>query len=199
MIRKIALLIYSFIQRLLGFKEFGEGSIVKFPYKVWGKKHIYLGKNVFIAENSFLSAVTNWHNVRFNPSIEIGDNTTIGSNFFATAIRKIKIENDVLISDRVFVSDHIHDYKNTKMPILKQPLEFKGEVLIKRGSFIGINAVIMPGVTIGINSVVGASSVVTHDVPDFSVVAGSPARVVKYFDQDKKKWIVSKKYDSKGN
>lgn len=185
--------LYSILQnKLMGFKKFGSGSIIKFPYKVWGKKNIEIGNNVFIAENSFLSAVESWKGEKFIPHIFIGDNTTIGSGFFATCIEEIIIENNVLISDRVFISDHIHDYEDVKKPVIKQPLKFKGKVRIKEGSFIGINCVVMPGVVIGKNSVVGASSVVTKDVPDYSVVIGNPARVIKTYNFKKEKWEIIK-------
>jgi acetyltransferase-like isoleucine patch superfamily enzyme len=94
-------------------------------------------------------------------------------------MRKITIEDDVLISANVFIGDNIHDYNDKKIPILKQKNLFKGEVLIKSGSFVGINSVILPGVTIGVNSVIGAGSVVTKDVPDYCVVVGNPAKVIK--------------------
>ena len=181
--------IYSIFQKnLSGFGQFGNSSIIKYPYKIWGKKCIQIGKNVFIAENSFLSAVQKWEEQKFNPKLIIDDNTTIGSNFLATCINEIKIEKNVLISDRVFISDHIHDYEDVNKPILRQQLKFKGKVLIKEGSFIGINSVIMPGVTIGKNSVVGASSVVIKDVPDYTVVTGNPAKIMKNYNVKIKKW-----------
>ena len=103
------------------------------------------------------------------------------------------IGNNVLISDRVFISDHIHGYTDVGLPIINQKLEPRGSVRIKEGAFIGINSVIMPGVSIGKNSVVGASSVVTKDVPDYCVVAGNPARVIKKYDLESNKW--EKQYD----
>lgn len=182
--------IYSILQSKTGYSSFGEKSVIKFPYKTWGKKKIEIGKGTFIAENSFLSAVESWEGENFKPLLKIGDNVTIGSGFFATCVKKIEIKDNVLISDRVFISDHIHDYENIKKPISKQKLKFKGEVIIKEGSFIGINSVIMPGVTIGKNSVVGASSVVTKDVPDYSVVVGNPAKLIRKAQNGK--WLKKK-------
>ncbi len=95
----------------------------------------------------------------------------------------------MLLSDRVFISDHIHSYREKGVPVIKQSLVPRGKVMIRAGAFIGINAVIMPGVTIGRNAVVGASSVVYQDVPDFSVAAGNPARLVKKYYADTDTWI----------
>lgn len=185
--KKIFLKIYSFFQKHTGFKKFGAGSVIKGPKKIWNRRFIEIGKNVFIAENSFL-AITKAEN-RENPSLKIGNGVCIGSGFMVACTDKVIIENDVLISDRVFISDHIHNYQDVSLPIIKQRLVPKGTVLIKEGAFIGINCVIMPGVTIGKNSVVGASSVVLENIPDCCVVTGNPAKVIKKYDFSKNRWV----------
>lgn len=181
--------VYSTIQRILiNIHYIGKNSIIKYPYKIWGKAAISIGSDTFIAENSFLCAVTHFHEQKFLPKIVIGNNVCIGSNFFLACVDEVIIEDNVLMSDRVFISDHMHGYENVRLPIIDQALKSKGKVRIKEGSFIGINAVIMPGVTIGKNSIVGASAVVTKSVPDYAVVAGNPAKVIKLFNDTSKKW-----------
>lgn len=189
--KKILLKIYSFIQKNSGFKIFGSGSLIKGPSKIWNKGSIEMGKSSFIAENCFLAVSTKDSHgpKKFSPVLKIGNNVCIGSSFFAACIKEIIIEDNVLISDRVFVSDHIHEYKNIHKPIINQQLIEKGTVRIKKGAFIGINAVIMPGVTVGKNSVIGASSLVNKDVPDYSVVVGNPAKIIKIYDIKSKKWL----------
>lgn len=184
--KKILLKVYSFFQSLSGFKKFGRNSIIKRPFKVWNKNSIEIGDDVFVAENAFFSISKSSDK---NPLLKIGNGVCIGSNFLAACIDEIIIEDNVLVSDRVFVSDHIHDYHDINKPVITQPLLMRGQVKIKSGSFIGINVVIMPGVTIGLNSVVGASSVVTKDVPDYCVVTGNPAKIIKQFDFNKKEWV----------
>lgn len=186
--KKHFLKLYSFIQSLSGFKKFGKESMVKNPAKIMNKQYIEIGKSVFIAENSFLAITKNGSNNN-NPVFKVGDNVCIGSDFVVGCIDEIVIEDYVLISNRVFISDHIHDYTNISLPVISQKLQPKGKVLIKNGAFIGINAVIMPGVTIGKNSVVGASSVVIKDVPDFCVVTGNPAKIIKKYNSKKKIWM----------
>jgi acetyltransferase-like isoleucine patch superfamily enzyme len=180
--------IYSFAESKCGFKKFGKGSIIKYPFRIWNKARIEIGDNVFIAENSFLAISVIFQDQKFNPLIKIGNNVSIGSNLIIGCINNVTIENDVLIADRVFISDHYHDYENVRKPIISQKLRSKGKVLIKKGSFIGVNAVIMSGVTIGKNSVVGASSVVTKSIPDFSVAAGIPAKIIKRYNFKANKW-----------
>jgi len=187
--KKLIMYIYSVIQRRMGFSDFGNYSIIKYPYKIWNKKKISIGKNVFIAENSYLAVSVQHNESTYTPKLEIKDNTCIGSNFFVACVDQVTIEEDVLISDRVFISDHIHGYEDFQTPIIRQDLRKGGKVTIKRGSFIGINAVIMPGVTVGKNAVVGASAVVTKDVPDYSVVVGNPAKPIRKYDLKKKIWV----------
>ena len=185
----LLLKIYSFIQsRIEGFKKFGKNSIVKHPYRIWNKKNIEIGKDVFIAENSFFAVSTNFLKQKFNPKVKIGNNVRIGSNFILGCINSVIIEDNVILADRVFISDHVHDYENVKIPIIAQNLKSKDGILIKSGSFLGVNSVIMPGVTIGKNSVVGASAVVTKSVPDYTVAAGIPAKIIKRYDFKNKKW-----------
>ena len=184
--KKELLKIYSLIQGILGFKKFGHNSVIKWPFKVWNKNYIEIGSNVFVAENSFFSISKTSDK---KPILKIGDSVCIGSNFFVACIDEIVIENNVLLSDRIFISDHIHDYHDVNRPVINQSLLARGRVKIKSGAFIGINSVIMPGVTIGYNSVVGASSVVISDVPDYCVATGNPARIIKQYDINKKEWV----------
>lgn len=188
MIKSILLNLISFTQSLSGYKSFEKGSVVKFPSKIWNKGCIEIGKNVFIAEGSFLSVVTEHKGKHFQPSFVIGDNVCIGANFHVSCTQSVIIEKNVLISDRVFIADGMHEFENISVPIIDQPMTNKGKVLIKEGSFLGINVVILPGVTVGKNSVVGASSVVTGNVPDYSVVIGNPARIIKKYDNKARKW-----------
>ncbi len=183
--RALLLSVYSYFQSLGGYKKFGRGSLIKHPAKIWNKRSIEIGKSVFIAENSFLSVVKT-ENTR--PMLSIGDNVCIGSNVHISCSRRIIIEDSVLMSDRVFIGDGIHSFDDPATPVINQEMKFLGEVVIKKGSFIGINSVILPGVTIGQNSIVGASSVVTKDVPDFTVVAGNPARIIKRYDEVSQEW-----------
>ena len=81
-----------------------------------------------------------------------------------------------------------HNYEDIQEPIMNQG-GYKKPVIIGDGSWIGINTTILQGSTIGRNSVVGAGSVVKGKFPDYSVIAGNPARIIKRFDKDINKWI----------
>lgn len=125
----------------------------------------------------------------FQPRLEIGDNVCIGDyNRFACCDR-IQIEDDVLFAAYVHITDHSHNFERTDIPVIDQGLSSKGPVRIGKGTWIGIKAEILSGVTIGQHCVVAAGAVVTRSVPDFSLVAGCPARVVKRYDDRSRKWV----------
>ncbi len=90
----------------------------------------------------------------------------------------ITIEDDVMIAANVSLISNNHDLYDRQVLICKP-------IVIKKGAWIGAGAAILPGVTVGKYAVVGAASVVTHDVPDYAVVVGNPARVTKVLDESR--------------
>ena len=109
----------------------------------------------------------------------ISDEVYIGRFCTMSISSSITIGKNALISDRVYLGDCNHGYDDKTQPISKQQVRFGGCVVIGEGSWIGIGVAIMAGVNIGRNSVVGANSVVTRDVPDYCIVAGNPAKVIR--------------------
>jgi acetyltransferase-like isoleucine patch superfamily enzyme len=106
----------------------------------------------------------------------IGHDSRIGLH--NTLIAPITIGNEVNLAQGVVVSALNHNYADTTHTIHTQGVSTK-PVVISDDVWIGANATITPGVTIGRHSVVAAGSVVTHDVPPFTIVAGVPARIIK--------------------
>ncbi|MCT4456208.1 sugar O-acetyltransferase [Lactiplantibacillus paraplantarum] len=114
--------------------------------------------------------------IDFGNQMHLGKHSFINHSLMASAAGGIDIEEDVQIAPRVNLVTVNHDLKD-KMIIKCAPVH------IKKGAWIGANATILPGVTIGENSVVGAASVVTKDVPDNCVVVGNPARILKKIEE----------------
>ena len=119
--------------------------------------------------------------------LQIGDNCSFGYRNHITCVGEVVIGSNVLTANNVYISDNSHSYENTEVPIISQPVEFIKRVQIGSGSWIGENVSII-GASIGRNSVIGANSVVTSDIPDYSVAVGAPAKVIKRFNQDTKLW-----------
>ena len=110
--------------------------------------------------------------------IKIGKNVFINSNCLFMARGGITIEDDVQIAANVQLLTNNHD------PYERQVLLCK-PIIIQKGAWIGAGASIMPGISVGKHAIVGASAVVTKDVPDYAVVVGNPARVIKTLDKDR--------------
>lgn len=106
--------------------------------------------------------------------VVIGDNVTVKSGVF--------LWDGTRIADDVFIGPNA-TFTNDPMPRSKvYPESFTG-ITVKQGASIGANATILPGVTIGVRAMVGAGAVVTKDVPDFAIVVGNPAKVIRYVEQ----------------
>lgn len=131
---------------------------------------------------------------KITPRLLIGKGCGFGYNNHITCVRNVTIGDFVLTANNVYISDNLHEYENIHVPIMKQPVKFKRAVVIGDGAWIGENVSII-GASIGKNSVVGANSVVTKDIPDYSVAVGSPAIVIRHFDLCKKTWIKTTKQD----
>jgi len=149
-----------------------EGSVVlDSPFLV------SVGRGVYIREHSWLNAKDDRGDGA--PTLHICDGAYIGRFAHINAWRDVKIGNNVLIADRVFISDCGHQYGDKNIPVAQQDDPFLGAVHLRDGCWIGIGAVILPGVTVGRNAVVAANAVVTQDIPDHAVAAGVPASIVK--------------------
>jgi acetyltransferase-like isoleucine patch superfamily enzyme len=125
--------------------------------------------------------------------IRIGNNVQINDYVHIAAGESITIGNNVLIASRVFVSDLNHgsysgDHHDSPLiPPNDRKLSTK-PVVISDNVWIGEGVCVMPGVTLGSGSIIGASSVVTKDIPPNAIAVGSPAKVVKIYDFEKEIW-----------
>lgn len=115
----------------------------------------------------------------------IGNRTRIGIS--CVLIGPVTIGNDVMLAQNIVVSGLNHPYEDVTVPISVQKVTTK-PIVIEDESWIGANAVITAGVTVGKHSVVAAGSVVTKDVPPYSIAAGNPARVLKRYNFESKLW-----------
>lgn len=118
--------------------------------------------------------------------VVIGAHSLIGMS--NVVIGPVTIGDNVIMAQHVVISGLNHNYTDPALPISRQGVSVKA-VVIEDDCWIGANAVITSGVTVGKHSVVAAGSVVTRDVPPFSVVAGNPARPVKRFDTGSGTWL----------
>ena len=136
-----------------------------------------LGRSAIVEDRTLINNVMG--------DVSIGDDSLIGIG--TTIIGPVFIENDVLLAQNIVLSALNHGYRDIFKPIRVQPVN-TDRIHISQGSWIGANAVVLPGVRIGKNAVVAAGSVVTKNVPDYAVVVGNPARIVRQFDHKSGRW-----------
>lgn len=160
------------------FAAWGPRSRLGRGAKLVGTQLVHVGGDVTIGEHAWLNAKDDRGDGM--PTLRIGDGTYIGRFSQINAWQQVIIGNNALIADKVYISDAEHNYENINVPIRCQGDHFKGAVRLGEGCWLGIGVVILPGVTVGNNAVIAANAVVTKDVPDYAVVAGVPARIIKY-------------------
>lgn len=118
--------------------------------------------------------------------INIGNNVNIGLNVNISSCKKITICDGVLLGRNVMINDNSHGNTNSRADLMDnpvtRPLVSKGSIKIEENVWIGENAIILSGITIGHNSIIGANSVVTKNVPPFSIVGGIPAKILKQYE-----------------
>lgn len=153
------------------FAAIGDNVVFENGVLVFHPENIFLGANVYIGHNAILKG---YH----KNALRIGDNTWIGQQCFIHSAGDVTIGHDVGIGPGVKIISSFHGEEGTDIPIMKGKIVLAA-VSIGDGSDLGVGSIVLPGVTIGRGCQVGAGAVVTKDVPDFSVVAGVPARIIR--------------------
>lgn len=177
-------IIYQLYMRMQ-FGTVGKKVYIERLLRIQGGESIHIGDNTSIHRGTWLAA-TSLNNQKATLNIDSGCIIGYYNHIFATG--KIVIEKNVITAKNVYISDNLHSYENIEMPIYKQPIKQLKNVIIGEDSWIGENACII-GASIGKHSIVGANAVVTHDVPEYSVVVGAPARIIKHYDKKNKIWV----------
>ena len=160
----------------------GDRATVRHPVYLRQPGRVRVGQNLWAGSGLRLEAWAEHGGLRYNPSIEIGNNVILNYNCHIGAINRIVIGDDALIGSNVLITDHNHGKLDALVPgscFREQPLFSSGPVEIGRNVWIGENACILPGVRVGDNAVVAANAVVVRNVPPCAVVAGAPATTVR--------------------
>ncbi len=176
-IKKFSNSYYKFNTFLISkrFKKFGKNSLIQTGCIINHPNKIEIGQNVFVGKQVWLNA-DKWREDD-RASLIIKDGVHISRFTHINAFKDVIIEEDVLIGENVYLGDTDHVRKSKEIAIKSQGHEFKGRVLLKKGSLICKNAIIAAGVTIGKNSTVGPGAYVIETMPDYSLAIGNPARI----------------------
>ena len=114
----------------------------------------------------------------YDSQIRIGAENQIGRFFFVSCTNRITLEDNVVLSERIFLGDNNHSFSHPQIPVMQQPNKAGKPIVIMYGSWIGVGAVILPGTRIGKLSVVGANSVCQGSFPGYSVIGPEHARLL---------------------
>ena len=173
------------------FGAVGAGSAFSFPPgPTMNSRWVHIGEATLIGPEVTLS-VGMWPDEPLAPDagwvVRFGDRVNVGRRCAFVGRVGIDVGDDVTFAPGVYVTDHNHRYADVRTPIAKQWVD-EAPVRIGPGCWLGTGAVVLPGTTIGANVVVAAGSVVRGEVPDRCVVAGSPAKVVRRWDDGAGAW-----------
>ncbi|MFN8388981.1 MAG: acyltransferase [Bdellovibrionota bacterium] len=140
-----------------------------------GKDHdagIVLGDYTYVGRYSIVTAKYG--------QVVLGKACNIGSYSRIATREKVEIGDSVLIASYVYIGPGNHGASDLATPVMEQEMEYKGGVKIGDNTWIGTKATVLDGVTIGRDAIIGAHSLVREDVPDRAIVAGTPAKIIRY-------------------
>lgn len=178
--------IYEGLKWKCKISKLGKNPRIGKHLKVVNPQYLTIGNNVQILDNVTLTMIP--LNDHHKPSLVIKDGVRIQKWCDIGCGNNIIINENCNIGPYVHIVDRDHIYEDPLIPVKKQGNYSKGAVIIKEGTWVGFRAQILSNVTIGKHCVIAAGSVVTKDVPDYCVVAGNPARIVKSYNWETKTW-----------
>ena len=179
------------------FGYFGVNAKILPPLRILNPQNVFIGDVTSIREGSHINAFKDLSflldyvdpryqsdfrpaDYRYESRIEIGRQVQIGRFCFMSCTRSIRIEDNVVLSERVFVGDNNHTFSHPHVPIVQQPNQPGDPLVIGHGCWIGVGAAILAGTRLGRNCVVGANAVCRDLVAEDHSVIGTPSAQVLY-------------------
>ena len=151
------------------------------------RPHIISGKNIKISRHAYIEKGAWIVSQENSEGIHIKSGCMIHRNLHVDSSVGVVIDHDVLIAEGVYISDNTHSYSDISKPIKHQAIRLLKKTVIGSGTWIGQDAKII-GVEIGRNCVIGANCLVNNDIPDYCVVVGTPARIIKRYNLKTNEW-----------
>lgn len=170
-------------------KKSNPGLCLESNIRVRNPQYIQCGSRVVIGEGSRLLCWDSYHgNQKMSPRIVLGNNVRVTRNLTIQCANSVRIDDNVLIASDVFIIDYNHGINPIPISYLENPLDVKS-IEIGEGAWLCNNVIILPGVSIGKKTIIGAGSVVTKSIPDYSMAVGNPAKVIKHYDYKTGEWV----------
>jgi acetyltransferase-like isoleucine patch superfamily enzyme len=165
--------------------------IIRFPFDIRGRKFVDLGRRLTTGKNCRIEA---FPKDNCTVVITIGNDVQLNDYVHITAMKSVRIGNNVLMASKIYISDCTHGYysgdfthSHPDLPPMEREYSIK-PVVIQDNVWIGESVSVLPGVTIGKGSIIGANSVVSKDIPDYTIAVGIPAKAIKKFNFETLIW-----------
>ena len=178
-----------------GLKALGKSCMIKNPLLLKNAHYITLKDRVIVRDHARLECIAHKGDQIFTPHLILEEGVSIEQRCHITAADELIVGKNTIISFDVMMTDVDHDYSILNIPIGQQALHVK-KTKIGENCFLGGGVKIQAGTILGKHCVVGANAVVKGEFPDYCVIVGIPAKIVKRYDFVTKEW---KKTDAKGN
>lgn len=165
----------------------GEDNRIGVDFSVCGAEYISIYNHFRGGKHVIIDAIDSYNGspTGYVPEIIIEENVTFTDNCYTSCINKIQIGSGTLLGPNTFICDNFHgngSLDECDVIPSQRKLYRKGPVSIGRNVWIGRNVCVMPGLKVGDGVIIGANSVVTHDIPNRCVAAGIPAKVIKQIE-----------------
>ncbi|HHO75530.1 MAG TPA: acyltransferase [Deltaproteobacteria bacterium] len=168
--------------------SFGRGNEIGPSVHIIHPQYVSIGSKVVVHKDTLIHVAPKDRKTK-TAVITIGDGVHLSFRTWIAGRVGITIEDHVGFAPGVVVQDYIHGYDDPDVPIKYQPLTGEAPIRICTGTVLGANVIVLPGVTIGRQCMIGGNAVVAGDIPDHSIAVGNPARVVKRYDAKTSAWV----------
>lgn len=175
-------------------KKIGKSTLVAKSARITGWRNISIGHHTIIGEHAWLNV-----NQRQNEAISIGNYCYLGPNTFLSSGYQIVIKDYAMftLGSKILGANHI--IQNPFEPYISTGVTAEKKTNIGYNVWVGTDALIVGGVDIGYGSIIGAGSIVTQNIPPFSIAVGVPAKIIKRFDFSQNQWVKINEYDEEKN
>lgn len=171
----------------LFFKNIGKRTTIKKPILLINIQKVDIQENVFIRDSARIECIISKGIQKFNPKLTIENGVSFEQRCHIIVGGDLTIGKNAMISFDVMITDTEHEYENVDLPVATQPLKVS-KTYIGENCFIGSGVKIQAGTILGKHCVVGANSVVRGIFPDYCVIVGIPARIIKRYDEKSRIW-----------
>ncbi len=190
--KRVLYTFFSKIKLLFLKKQIGKNSYIDSTVNIFGWAHVSIGENTLVGEQSWINV--NGREKNFN-HIVIGDYCYLGKRNLLSSSRKLIIGDFVMTNNECKFLGSNHIYNDPMSPYIATGTTNDDIQKIGANVWIGAGTIVLGAVTIGHGSIIGAGSVVTKDIPSFSIAVGNPCKVIKRYDFKEEAWIKVQDFD----